>query len=131
MKEQQTCGKGLAETSVLPAKLGELTDAVAEILEAHMEALDRTDQESREENDAYRELARTHRRIAMDLRETAGRMAGHRDLPMGRHFPEKTAAPRVREAFQKFVKLEQELAALLQMRMEADRKMLQAMGGAE
>ena len=27
------------------------------------------------------------------------------------------------------VKLEHELAALLQMRMEADRKMLQAMGG--
>jgi len=129
MKDQQTCGKGLAENSVLPAKLGELTDAVAEILEAQTEALDLTDERSREENDAYAELARAHRTIAADLQTTARRMAGYHDLPMGRHSPEKMAAPGVREAFQRFVNLEQELAALLQMRMEADCKMLQAMGG--
>jgi hypothetical protein len=130
MKEQQTCGKGLAENSALPAKLGELTDALAEILEAHMEALDPTDEESREENDAYRELATEHRKIAVALLEAAGRMAGYRELPMGRHSPEKMAAPRVREAFQRFVELEQELAALLEKRLEADRKMLREMSGA-
>jgi hypothetical protein len=90
MKEQQTCGKGLAENSALPAKLGELTDAFAEILEAHREALDPTDE----------------------------------------NHPEKMAAPRVREALQEFVELEQELAALLQKRLEADRKMLREMSGA-
>lgn len=51
--EQPTCGKGLAENSVLPAKLGELISAIAENLEAHMQALDRTDQNSRREYDAY------------------------------------------------------------------------------
>ena len=88
MKEQQTCGKGLAENSALPAKLGELTDALAEILEAHREALDPTDE----------------------------------------NHPEKMGA--VREAFQEFVQLEQELAALLEKRLEADRRMLHEMSEA-
>jgi hypothetical protein len=33
MEHQPTCGKGLAESSVLPAKLGELTASMAESLE--------------------------------------------------------------------------------------------------
>ena len=40
MDEQQTCGKGLASNASLPDKLGALTGAVADILEAHMPALD-------------------------------------------------------------------------------------------
>jgi hypothetical protein len=52
-----------------------------------MEALDLTDDHSREEHEAYRELARGHRKIAAELRATARRMAGYRDLPMGRHDP--------------------------------------------
>jgi hypothetical protein len=39
-------------------------------------------------------------------------------------------APRVLEAFEKFVKLEQELLALLQKRVEQDWRMLVEMGGA-
>ena len=130
MEQQQTCGQGLAENSVLPAKLGELIESVAGVLEAHMAALDLEDNDSRREHEAYRELVRDHRQIAAALRETAWRMAGYRDLPMGRHFPEKMSAPEIREAFQKFVKLEEELAALLPERMEGDRRMLQVMKGA-
>jgi len=36
MANPRTCGQGLAEHSPLPAKLGELTATVAEILERHM-----------------------------------------------------------------------------------------------
>ena len=97
MEQARTCGQGLAENSILPAKLSELIDSVAGILEAHMEALDLEDNDSRREHEADRELIRDHRRIAAELRETARRMAGYRDLPMGRHVPEKMAAPRVRE----------------------------------
>jgi hypothetical protein len=128
--QQQTCGQGLAENSVLPAKLGELIDSVAGVLEAHMEALDLEDNDSRREHETYRELVRDHRRIAAALRETARRMAGYRDLPMGRHDPKAMASPAAVEAFQRFVKLEEELAALLPERMEPDRRMLQAMKGA-
>lgn len=130
MEDEPTCGKGLAEHSVLPAKLGELTAAVAEILEVHMTALDLSDENSRKEHDAYRELAKEHRETAVQLQATAERMAGYRDLPMGRHDMEVMASPKAREVFERFVKLEQEILELLQRRLERDRQMLGEMGGA-
>jgi hypothetical protein len=130
VNDQKTCGQGLAENSTLPAKLGELLDGVSEILEIHMEALALEDNDSRREHEAYRELVKDHRQIANALRRTARQMAGYRTLPMGRHIPEKMAAPTVREAFEKFVKLEQELVTLLEARLQADRGMLREMEGA-
>src|SRR5438128_1999584 len=127
MVDQLTCGKGLAEDSALPAKLGDLTESTAEILEIHMGALDLEDNDSRREHEAYRELVRDHRRIAAALRETARRMAGYLDLPMGRHH---TSVMSSRRAFEAFVKLEEELLAMLQKRLEADRKTLSEMRGA-
>jgi hypothetical protein len=129
METPQTCGQGLAENSVLPAKLGELIGAMAEILEIHMGALDLQDNETRLEHEAYRELASEHRRIATGLRETARRMAGYRDLPMGRHDRSVMSSPKAVEAFEKFVKLEEELQAMLPKRLEADRKMISEMRG--
>jgi len=129
MENQQTCGKGLAENSALPAKLGDLTDSVAEILEIHMESLDVQDENSRKELEAYRELANAHRRIAAELRETASRMAGYRDLPMGRHDTSVMSSPRAVQAFEKFVNVEEELLSMLQKRVEADEKVLAEMRG--
>ena len=129
METQPTCGRGLAEHSVLPAKLGEWTAAVAENLELHTEALDLTDESSRKERDAYLDLAKQYRQIVTQLQATAGQMAGYRDLPMGRHDPKAMASPRLRDAFEKFVRLEQELLVLLQKRVEQDRQMLTAVGG--
>lgn len=83
MADDQTCGKGLAEHSELPAKLGTLTVAVADILEAHMPALDLTDERSRREYDAYRGLAEDHRQTGIRLEAIARQMAGYLDLPMG------------------------------------------------
>ncbi|HEV8611358.1 MAG TPA: hypothetical protein VGS98_14980 [Thermoanaerobaculia bacterium] len=130
MEHAQTCGQGLAENSALPAKLGELTDAIAQILEIHMGALDLQDNDSRREHEAYRELASDHRRNAAELRETARRMASYRELPMGRHDTSVMASPRAFEAFEKFVTAEEELLSMLLARMEADRKMLSEMRGA-
>jgi hypothetical protein len=64
---------------------------------------------------------------------TATEMAGYRDLPMGRHDPKAMAAPAAVDAFEKFVKLEQELATLLESRVKKDRPILiqmRAAGGA-
>jgi hypothetical protein len=129
METPQTCGQGLAENSVLPAKLGELIDSMAEILEIHMEALDLQDNDSRREHEAYRELVSDHRRNAAKLGETARRMASYRDMPMGRHDMSVMSSPRAVEAFEKFVKLEEELLSMLQKRLEADRKMVAEMRG--
>src|SRR6266511_6220684 len=109
METQPTCGRGLAEHSLLPAKLGEWTAAVAENLERHTEALDLTDENSRKERDAYLDLAKQYRQIVTQLQATAGQMAGYRDLPIGRHDPKAMASPRLRDVFEKFVRLEQEL----------------------
>src|SRR5919106_3608256 len=101
---QPTCGKGLAENSVLPAKMGELIAAMVENLDAHREALDLTDQNSRKEYEAYERRVNAYRQIAIQLRSTAAEMAGYRDFPMGRHDEKAMTHPRVREAFEKFVR---------------------------
>jgi hypothetical protein len=130
MEQQRTCGMGLAEHSVLPAKMGELLDSVAENLELHMQALDLSDSNAKLEYDAYLELANEHRAIATQLQATAKKLAGCWDLPMGRHDQHMMSAPRALEAFQNLVKAEQELQALLHMRLEEDQKILQETSGA-
>jgi hypothetical protein len=128
MDDQPSCGKGLAENAALPAKLGELTASVADVLEAHMPALDLTDERSKREHEVYRLLAEDHRQASLRLEAIGKQMAGYRDLPMGRHDAKAMAASAVVESFERFVELEQELLALLQRRVERDRQMLVAMG---
>ena len=122
MEEQPTCGKGLAENSVLPAKLGELTAALAEVLQVHTKALDVSDENSHKELDAYLDLAKQSRETAARLHAT--------DLPMGRHDFELMASPEPLAAFEKFVRIEEELLAMLEGRLEKDRQMLSQMGAA-
>jgi hypothetical protein len=128
MDDQPTCGKGLAENSVLPAKLGELVASMADVLEAHLPALDITDEASRAEREAYMDLVRENREVAVQLEAIAAQMAGYRDLPMGRHLAQAMAGPRVLDSFQRFVSVEQELLAFLRDRVEEDQDMLFAMG---
>jgi hypothetical protein len=133
METPQTCGRGLAEHSPLPAKLADLTESVAVILELHMKALDVTDPNSSKEFEAYRQLANKHRDVAAQLHTTATEMAGYRDLPMGKHDAKAMASPAAVDAFERFVKLEQELATLLERRLKDDRQLLiqmRAAGGA-
>jgi hypothetical protein len=126
-QDQPTCGKGLAENSVLPAKLSELLAAMVENLESHMKALDLADPNSRTEYDAYERLAKEHRQIAIQLQSVADQMAGYRGLLMGRHDEKAMAHPRVRDAFEKLVRRKQELLTLLEQMAERDNKLLEAM----
>ena len=125
--EQPTCGKGLAENSVLPAKLGQVMAAMAENLEVHMKALDLTDENSRQEYHAYERLAKEYRQIAAQLHATAHEMAGYRNLSMGRHEEKAMTHTRVREAFEKFVQHKRELLDLLGQAAERDNQLLEGM----
>jgi hypothetical protein len=127
MNEQQTCGKGLAEHSTLPAKLSELAGAMAEVLETHQGALDLKDENARKERDAYLKLTSEFRRIAEQLRATAQQMAGYRDLPMGRHDQKVMMSGKAAKAFETFVKSERDLLTLLQQALERDQTMLAAL----
>ena len=129
ISEQQTCGKGLAENSVLPAKLGELISAMAGNLETHMKALDLTDPNSQAEYNAYEKLLKELREVAAQLSVTASEMAGYRDLPMGRHDQKAMAHPRVRDAFEHFVQRKRELLELLKQTAGRDKQLLEIMRG--
>jgi hypothetical protein len=127
MADPPTCGQGLAAHSSLPAKLGELTEAVAGILEVHTGALDLGDERSRREREVYLRLVEQHRRTAAGLAATGRDMAAQRDLPMGAHDPTVMSSPEAVEVFERFVTAERELLELLQERLGQDREMLAGM----
>jgi hypothetical protein len=124
MKEQQTCGKGLAEHSILPAKLSELIASTARNLELHMETLDLTDPTSRREYEAYQKLVKEHQEISTRLRRTAREMEGYRDLPMGKHDQKKLSNPLVIDAYKRYTNLEQEVLTVLNKQLRQDQEMI-------
>lgn len=123
-----TCGQGLAATGEVPAKLGELMGQLAEVLAVHRKALDLADAGAAQEDAAYADLSSAAGRVRDQLATLARRMASYRDLPMGRHDPRAMSSPEAREAFARFVAVEEELLALLQGRLDRDRAMLAASG---
>ena len=127
MDEPRTCGKGLAQRSDLPAQVGALTSAIAEVLDTHQQTLDVTDDNADAELVAYQQLAHDYRHVASQLRATADRMAGYRDLPMARHHARAMLAPEIRGALANLVERERDLAALLKTLIEEDQAMLVAL----
>ena len=126
-EDQPTCGKGLAESSILPAKLSNLIAAMAGNLSVHMKALDLTDSNSQAEHNAYEHLVKQLRQTAVELQWAANEMTGYRDLPMGRHDEIAMTQPEVREIFENFVKQKQELLSLLEETAERDNQLLEMM----
>ena len=129
MGEEQTCGKGLAQNSVLPSALGELVAATARVLEVHMKALDPADAAAKRELGVYRDIAVMHRRIAADLSALSELMASQRDLPMAPHDMAAMMSPAPRHAFAGLVRQEERLVELLQTRLTGHHAMLAQMGG--
>jgi hypothetical protein len=127
--EQQTCGKGLAENSALPAQLADVVEAMAGNLQVHMAALELDDEPAREEHAVYLRLVEEQRQAAGRLRAVAGEMADARDLPMGRHDSETMRSPEVGDAFRRFIKAKQDLLTLLQRMTEQDQQLLAQMDG--
>jgi hypothetical protein len=122
---QLTCGTGLAANAALPAKLGALTAARAEVLERHTRALDLSDPNARQELDAYTALVRAHRDIAARLEDLARAMVGCVNLVEARHDMGTMADPAGQtEAFQRFMAIERELLELLQGNLEQEEKLL-------
>lgn len=127
MVEQPTCGQGLAEHAALPARLAEVTEAIASNLQMHMQALELDDEPARQEHAVYLRLAEEQRQAAARLRAVANEMAAARDLPMGRHDAQTMSSPEVADAFRRFVEARQELLSVLQRMAEQDQRMLAEM----
>ena len=124
MDEPHTCGQGLAQRSDLPARLSAWAAAMAEVLDTHQQTLDLTDDNGKAELIAYQQLTSDYRRISSELRATADRMRGYRDLPMARHDSQKMLAPQIHSAFANLVERERDLADLLRTAVEQDQAML-------
>jgi hypothetical protein len=124
METPHTCGKGLAERSALPARLSALAAVIAEVLELHQRTLDLTDDNARAEHTAYQQLASDYRNLTSQLRATAARMVGYRDLPMARHYADAMVAPDILEAGANLVERERDVAAILEAWIEEDQAML-------
>jgi hypothetical protein len=127
MDEQQTCGKGVAENSALPAQLADVVEAMAGNLQVHMAALELDDEPAREEHAVYLRLVEEQRQAAGRLRAVAGEMAAARDLPRGRHDSETMRSPEVGDAFRRFIKAKQDLLTLLQRMADQDQQLLAQM----
>jgi hypothetical protein len=126
-ENQQTCGKGLADRSPLLAKIAELLTALSRNLEQHVPTLDLSDEHAKTEHDAYVHLAESYRVIGDQLSKTAAEMASYRSLPMARHDMKAMMAPGIVDAFEDFVRVETELAQVLEGMIAADRQMLAGM----
>jgi hypothetical protein len=129
MAEQPTCGQGVAANAALPARFAEVTEALADNLQVHMQALELDDEAAREEHAVYLRLTEEHRQAAARLRSVSREMAAARDLPMGRHDQTALTSPEVADAFQRFVTAKQQLLALLQQLQEQDRRLLAELAG--
>lgn len=71
-----TCGIGLAQHAALPAKLAVMFGGLAETLELHRQMLILGDENSRREDEVYRDLAGRWRTIAQQVAAAATQMTG-------------------------------------------------------
>jgi len=124
--DNPTCGIGLAQHAVVPERIGTMFEGLAETLALHRTMLILDDVNARKEDEVYRELADSWSRIARLVRAAAARMAAQRDLPMGAHDATKWGADHLR-AFEKYVKSESQLLALLRVSAVRDEQMLASM----
>jgi uncharacterized protein YndB with AHSA1/START domain len=122
MEPPASCGAGLAQHAVLPAKVARMFAALAEMLERHRGTLVQGDPNAPGEDEAYRTLAASYREIALLVERAAARMAGYRELPMAAHDP--NAFGPQQQAFEALVKAQNELLATLRLAAEQDQKLL-------
>ena len=126
MSDMQTCGAGLAEHAAIPARIAVMFEGLAETLELHRRMLVLDDADARREDEVYRDLAARWKQIAGLVAQAAAQMAAQRELPMGAHDEAAWGEAHLR-AFEKFVKGQEEVLALLRVAAERDREMLASM----
>jgi len=123
----QTCGKGLAANSQLPAKLAEITAGLAEVLANHLTAIHQSEAAGNQEYDAYESLVGQFRDISAKLAKTADEMMGYRDLPMAEHDMSVMTSARSLEVFENFVRIKREVLEMMTEGVEQDEQMLEQM----
>ena len=127
VEDIQTCGKGLADRSVLPAHLATLIAALAGILEEHQKSLVSNDANTAAERAAYWDLTKRYRNISQDLTAAARQMESYRGLAMAPHDVQVLRSTANASAFERFVEAERDLIDLLRTILTRDETMLKSM----
>jgi uncharacterized protein YndB with AHSA1/START domain len=126
LDEAPTCGIGLAEHATIPAKIAGMFEGLAETLDLHRRMLVPDDPNARKEDEVYRDLAARWKQVAELVAEAAAQMTAQRELPMGGHDQAAWGETHLR-AFEKFMKGQMEVLALLRVAAERDQRMLALM----
>jgi uncharacterized protein YndB with AHSA1/START domain len=121
-----TCGSGLAQHATIPTRIAGMFGGLAQTLELHRRMLAIDDVNARKEDEVYEDLAARWRQIAELVAEAAAQMAAQRELPMGAHDQAAWGEAHVR-AFERFVKGETQVLALLRAAAARDEKTLASM----
>jgi hypothetical protein len=124
--EQPTCGRGLAQSTTVPAALAAVAAGLAQNLEVHTRALDPADPAAVQEQGVYERVAHSLRSAAADLRAAAAEMASAVDVPMGAHDMAAMTTTDVLDAFEGYVAAEDDLRRLLDARRADNEQMLAA-----
>jgi hypothetical protein len=129
MRDEQTCGQGLAQHAELPQLFADLMESVADNLRAHVPGLVPTDANSRHEKRVYEELEVRHREAAAMLRAIGAEMAEQEDMAMGEHDLAVMSSPEVTAALEAMTRIEGKLVAVVQQNLRKHQAMLDAMRG--
>jgi hypothetical protein len=126
VEDEPTCGRGLAQNTVVPAALAAVAAGMAQNLEVHVRALDPGDAAAAQEQGVYERVAHSLRGAAADLQAAAAEMAAAVDLPMGAHDIAAITTTDTLSAFEGYVAAEDDLRRLLDARREDNEQMLTA-----
>jgi hypothetical protein len=118
MTDNKTCGQHMAEHAVLPSKMTEVMNAVADMMDAHaafMVANAKGDKNAMAEADGMKMIAKDHRDLAKMMTTTATHMTEAAKWPNAPHDMNKMMAdPKIQAAMKNLLKTEKEMAALMQ-----------------
>lgn len=127
MTEESTCGQGLAQTAAVPQLIGDLMNAIADNLVAHLPMLVAEDEATQQERRVYEHLARRHRDAAAMLQAIATEMAKQQDMRPGQHDLEAMSWVDVVDALESMVGAEAQLVERLEQHLAEHRAMVDAM----
>ena len=118
MMDNKTCGQHMADHAVLPHKMTDLMNAVADMMDAHaayMMANAKGNKSAVTEADGMKMIAKDHRELAKMMTTTATHMSDAAKWPSAPHDMDKMMAdPKIQAAMKNVLKNEKEMAALIQ-----------------
>jgi hypothetical protein len=111
---EQTCGQEMAVSAEVPLRWQALMDHVAGNMDAHATWVGTATPAAKQEHDALRRVATAYRAMAWAAGSAAQAMQAMKDLPPAPHDPAKRDGAAWASWMREKIRLQRELAALLE-----------------